>query len=124
MQPPIFQLCANDAGVIALIGSPPRLFSFGRAVGPSGPPPVKPYAVWQNVGGSPENYLAGRPDSDAYSIQVDVYANTESAAEEVAKAISTAVELDAYVVGWYGTSRDPQTNDYRYSFAIDFLVDR
>src|SRR5690606_39848770 len=64
--PPIFRLCAAAAGVKALLGTAPvRLFLFGEA--PEGV--QKPYAVWQVVGGSPENYLAGRPDAEQHSLR-------------------------------------------------------
>lgn len=61
--PPLFPLCASDSSVTALLGTNPvRLFMFGMA--PQGV--QKPYAVWQMVGGSPESYLSGRPDSEGH----------------------------------------------------------
>ena len=71
MYAPIFAVCSASAQVKALIGSNPvRLYLFGEA--PQGV--TYPYAVWQSVGGTPENFLAGRPDADSYTTQVDVYA--------------------------------------------------
>lgn len=118
---PINAVCAMDAGVTALLGTAPmRLYPFGDA--PQDGP--KPYAVWQTIGGEPENYLAGRPDIDAYSLQVDVYAATGQSARAVAKAIRDAVELRAYITRWGGDSRDPATKNYRYSFDLSWLVQR
>jgi len=52
---PINAVCALDAGVIAVLGSAPqRLYPFGDAPQDG----QKPYAVWQTIGGDPENYLA------------------------------------------------------------------
>lgn len=118
---PIFAVCAADPGVTALLGSvPARLYPFGDA--PEGV--VKPYAVWQLVTGSPENYLAGRPDIDGYTLQVDVYATTATSARAVASAISRSIELVAYVTRWGGETKDPETKLYRSSFDIDWLVPR
>lgn len=118
---PIFRVSAADPGVQALLGvSPHRLYPFGEA--PEGV--AKPYAVWQLVTGSPENYLAGRPDMDGYTLQVDVYAESASAARAVTEALSHAIELQAYVTRWGGESKDTETKLYRSSFDIDWLVPR
>jgi len=121
MYPPIFATCKADAGVTALLGSSPcRLYLFGEA-----PQNVaKPYAVWQSVGGQPANYLCQRPDSDRFSLQVDVYADTASAAREVAIAISYAIETSAHVTAWRGESREQETKDYRSSFDVDWFISR
>lgn len=117
---PINAVCAADPAVSALIGSRQRLYPFGDA-----PEKVaKPYVVWQTIGGDPENYLAGRPDVDGYTLQVDVYADSGSSARAVAKAIRDAIELHAHIVRWGGDSRDPVTKNYRYSFDVDWIVQR
>lgn len=121
MYAPIFAVCAANAGVTALLGSSPtRLYPFGEA--PEGA--AQPYVVWQLVTGSPENYLAGRPDLDGYTLQVDVYAATASSARAVTTAVSHAIELQAYVTRWGGETKDAETNLYRSSFDIDWLVPR
>lgn len=118
---PIFAVCAADAGAQALLGvTPHRLYPFGEA--PEGV--VKPYAVWQLVTGSPENYLAGRPDLDGFTLQVDVYALTATSARAVTAAIAHAIELKANVVRWGGENKDTATKLYRSSFDIDWLVPR
>jgi hypothetical protein len=118
---PIFSVSVADPGTQALLGTKPhRLYPFGEA-----PQDVaKPYAVWQLVTGSPENYLAGRPDLDGYTLQVDVYADTGASARAVTDAISHAIELHAYVARWGGESRDAATKLYRSSFDVDWLVPR
>jgi len=79
MYPPIFAVCSSNPGVQAALGSSPcRVFMFGHA--PQGT--TKPYAVWQLIGGSPENYLATRPDADNWSLQIDVYATTGEASPQ------------------------------------------
>ena len=117
----IFPTCAADPAVTALLGtSPVRLFPFGMA--PAGV--AKPYAVWQQVGGSPENYLMGVPDIDSVTLQVDVYATTTSSAKAVAAALRDAIEPVAHVVAWRGESLDAETGNYRVSFDVDWWQGR
>ena len=120
MTPPIFQLCSQAAAVTALLGAGAdlRLYSFGEA--PEGA--AKPYAVWQLVNGEPENYLAGRPDADGVTLQVDVYGTTSTSVHQVRDAIRDAIELRAYVTRWGGEGRDPTTKNYRASFDVDWIV--
>lgn len=120
MYPPIFSVVADDAAATALLGSPPRLYPFGEA--PQSV--VTPYANWQVISGSPENYLHGRPDIDGFTIQVDVFGDTSSSAISAAAAIRDAIELQAHVVHWGGQTRDPDTQRYRVSFDIDWLTPR
>lgn len=119
--PPIFQVAAADPAVQALLGeNPTRLWLFGMS-------PEKPagtYCVWQVIRGSPDNFLAGRPDVESYGLQVDVYAATASAARDAGHAIEYAIELSAQVAGYNGETIDPETKLYRYSFDIDWIVQR
>ncbi|MBT0720598.1 DUF3168 domain-containing protein [Rosenbergiella collisarenosi] len=118
---PIFAVCSKDATVKQLLGtSPVRLYPFGQHYDNV----VYPYVVWQNVGGEPENYLGNRPDIDRFSIQIDVYANSDSEVLAVASAIRDALEGVAYVVRWGQQTMDSETKKYRYSFDIDWLVHR
>jgi len=120
MTPPIFQLCSQAADVTELLGTGAnlRLYSFGEA--PEGV--AKPYAVWQLVNGEPENYLAGRPDADVVTLQIDVYGTTGTTVRQVRDAIRDAIELHAYVTRWGGEGRDPATKNYRASFDVDWIV--
>lgn len=122
MTPPIVQACLNSPTVTALlgVGTGMRLYSFGEAEQGV----AKPYAVWQIVNGTPENYLAGRPDLDGFTLQVDVYATTGDSARKVRDAIRDAVELEAYVTRWGVEGRDPETKNYRASFDVDWKVHR
>ncbi|GFZ70567.1 Uncharacterized protein ALO70_04452 [Pseudomonas amygdali pv. eriobotryae] len=118
---PIFSVCAANSAVTALLGSSPtRLYPFGEA--PEGV--AKPYAVWQLITGSPENYLSGRPNVDGFTLQVDIYADTASSARNVTEAIRNAIELTAYITRWGAESRDTETKLYRSSFDVDWLVHR
>lgn len=121
MIPPIFPVCAASPAVTALLGtSPTRLFPFDEA-----PPGVAtPYAVWQHIGGGPENYLADRPDLDSYSLQVDVYATSGAEAQQVAESLRDVIEPHAYIVRWGPRDTDPDTHYRRISFDVEWHVHR
>jgi len=121
MYPPIFAVCFAAAAVKVALGSAPlRLYLFGEA--PQGV--ARPYAVWQTVGGAPENYLGQAPDLDSYTLQVDVYADTATGARDAAKALRDAIEPHAHIVRWGGESKDPDTDASRLSFDVDWLTPR
>jgi hypothetical protein len=129
MYPPIFPTIKASAAVRALIGSgasgadPVRFYQFGMAPQKV----VKPYAVWQRVGGSPENYLDRVPDMDSLPLQVDVYASEQQGAEvarNVVVALRDAIEPVAHITAWLGESQDPETQNYRSSFQVDWWVPR
>lgn len=121
MYPSFFSVAAADATVTGLFGTTPtRIYPFGEA-------PQKtalPYAVWQIVAGAPENYLSQTPDIDSWTIQIDVYGSNVTAVRSGAEAIRDAIEGAAHVTGWRGESRDPDTNNYRYSFDVDWWETR
>lgn len=120
MDPPIFLVCSTDPGVTALIGSGVdcRIYSFGEA--PEGV--ARPYVVWSLIDGNPENYLAGRPDADGFTLQVDVYAASAGLATQVTSALRDALELKANITRWGASGRDPTTKDYHRSFDIDWIT--
>lgn len=121
MYPPIFTIVAADATVTSIFGSSPvRVYPFGGAPEES----TLPYAVWQIIGGVPENYVTNTPDLDTFLVQMDVYAETATAARSGAEALRDALEDSAHIVSWNGESTDSQTQHYRYSFDINFLTAR
>lgn len=123
--PPIFN-AVNVSPVRALLktgAGPLRFYLFGLA-----PQDVAlPYAVWQTIGGSPENYLNQAPDTDSYSGQIDVYATPAqgpSVARNVAEAIRDAIEPYAHITSWRGERVDHDTKNWRISFDYDWIVYR
>lgn len=115
MYAPIFATCFASSAVKALLGaSPLRLYLFGEAEQST----VKPYATWQTIGGSPENYINQAPDIDSFALQVDCWAATASSVRACAQAIRDAVEPHAHITGWRGESKDVATDLYRLSFDL------
>jgi hypothetical protein len=122
MYPPLHAVCAADTSVQSLLsdGTYLRLYPFGEARQAD----VYPYAVWQIVGGRPENYLGQTPDVDHFSTQVDVYGRTWASAREVAAALQAAIEEVAHVTGYNGEMRDPDTKSFRVSFTVGLVTNR
>jgi len=121
MYPPLFSIVAADGTVQSLFGtSPVRVLPLGSADEKT---PL-PYAVWQTVGGSPENYLGNVPDIDSFLVQVDVYSKAASTARSGAEALRNALEPYAHIDSWRGESKDQTTGNFRYSFDINFLTAR
>lgn len=123
---PIYALAAASSTVVGLLKTPPgqlRFYLFGEADQNT----VKPYAVWQTVGGSPENYINQRPDCDDWSTQVDVYAEDPAGASKartIAFALMDAFEGSAYVTSYNGEFKETETKLYRFSFTVDWITHR
>lgn len=123
MFPPIFPAVDSSTACRALLrtgNGPTRFYQFGFA----GQDPQKPYAVWQRTFGTPENYLGDVPDSDSFTLLVDVYAGSADSARAVALALRDAIEPVAYITSWLGESIDPETKNNRFSFQVDWIVPR
>lgn len=115
--PPLFAICAANAGVTALLGvGPTRLFPFGKA-----PENVaKPYAVYQVLNGVPENYLDEPPDVDDWNIQIDIYGTTPASVTAVLNALRRALEPHCYIERLGGTSTEPNTQLETTSFDVSW----
>lgn len=121
MFPPVFATLLASAPVKALLGSTPlRVYPFGEA-----PQDVsKPYAVYQTIVGTPENYLSDTADMDGFTVQIDVYGSTMSSTRDAASAIRVALEAVAYVTNLREPPRESQTNNFRYGMDVDFFTER
>lgn len=121
--PPLLATVSPDSAVRAIFGtSPVRIYPIGDAPAKGEPDYAAPYATFQTIAGSPENYLSGRPDAGEFREQVDVMAPTLSAARAGAKAIMEAVELVAQVVSYNGNRKDADTQLRVYSFDIAWII--
>ncbi|AHG63190.1 tail completion protein gp17 [Advenella mimigardefordensis] len=119
--PPVFVTAFASAEVKSRLGSSPcRVYMFGMA-----PQNVaKPYAVWQVVGGSPENRMDRVPDTDNFQIQIDVYGDSANDTRLSAESLRDAFEPVSHVVAWRGEDRDAETQLYRSSFDVSWFVKR
>jgi len=119
--PPIYEIISVVPAITNLIGSNPvRCYPFGEA-----PQGVQgPYVVWQLVTGSPDNYLKQSPDTDSFSVQIDIYSKDAEQCRFVATAFRDALQSVSYITRWGGESRDNVTKKYRVSFDVDFITSR
>ena len=121
MYPDIFRHVLQSPDVRALLGElPTRFYPSGKSEQDGS----LPYAVWQTVGGLPENYIDTTPDIDSYSIQIDVWARSVSESRSVAEALRDALESRCHITSWRGESIDPDTNHHNFSFDIDWFQSR
>lgn len=121
MATPLFQVCRQDQGVTALLGIDPlRLYPFAA--------PTEavelPYATYRVISGTPQNFLAERPDVDTYRLQLDAYAQTADIASSVSSALSQAIEPHASIVSYGDETIDKDTGYYRSRFEVSWLVYR
>jgi len=125
MYPPLFSTLFASTSVKAIFGSAPlRVYPFGDAPAKGSAGYALPYAVFQTVGGSPENYLNQAPDLDNWRPQMDVYAASLTLARNAAEAVRDALEPVAYIVSWNGEFRDSETQLFRISFDLSFQTPR
>jgi hypothetical protein len=118
MIPPIFPLIS--ASVTSLGTNPVRFFPFGQATQST----AKPYATYQIITGTPENYLGQTPDIDMALIQVDVWGDTAASVSNAADDIRDALESRAHMTSFGSTGRDFETQLYRYRMDFSFWTDR
>jgi len=113
--PPLFQVLTDDATVRSVLGT--RIYPHGEAPQKV----VEPYAVYQQIFGASERYLATTPDADSSTNQIDVYSKQMSDARAAALAIRDALEGVAYVDISEGP-RDPATNRARVILQVDWIT--
>lgn len=119
--PDIFAKVTGTGLLTQALGQDPvRFFPFGQA--PTGV--ADPYAVWQVVGGAPENYLDVAPDVDSFLIQIDVYGMAADRVRAAAAVLRDAIELHAQLAAWRGESQDRETKRFRVSFDVNWWQQR
>ena len=118
MLPEVYDLLAGDGLVAELVGT--RIYRHGDA--PQGV--STPYVTWFVVSGTPENELSGGPRIDAYSVQVDCWADRDALVEEVATAVRDAIELRYHMTAVVANDRDRDTMRYRIGMTFSFWTSR
>lgn len=119
---PLYRVLREAPAVTALLGNHPnlRVYAFGMA-----PADVaRPYVIWQLTTGFPNNNLSSSPENDLNSIQIDIYATTDTSAESVKNAVRDALEPLVHISSWDGEGREKPTSDYRITFSVDWFVNR
>ena len=124
MTAPIFKLLNASDEVKAFLqtGNKLRAYEFGLA--PDAP--QKPYLVWQDISGIPQNHLDCPANTDHITIQIDIYTLEPLQLRTIREAVRKALELDnsCTVTDLRGNEREPITKLYRTGFDSNWFVDR
>lgn len=118
---PIFELLDASADAHVQFGTPLRVYSFGEV---QGQPVQTPYLVWQNVAGVPNNTLADAPDTEERTTQVDVYAEQQRSVRDAATLARDILESGGYMIDGPRESKEPDTNLFRVSFDVAWILHR
>lgn len=120
---PIYETCQGDAACQTLLGDSDgelRMYPFNLAPKDA----ALPYVTWQNVAGTPTNFVGDDPDSDGFTLQVNVWGVTTGDVIGVTQAIRNAIQGVSYIVRWGNQARDAQTLAFGYDFDVDWLTYR
>ena len=124
MTAPIFALlnASDEVKSFLQTGNKLRAYEFGLA--PDAP--VKPYLVWQDISGDPQNHLDCPANTDHITIQIDIYTLVPDQLRLIREAARKALELDnsCTVTSLRGNEREPITKLYRTGFDSNWFVDR
>ena len=124
MTAPIFALlnASDEVKSFLQTGSKLRAYEFGLA--PDAP--VKPYLVWQDISGDPQNHLDCPANTDHVTIQIDIYTLVPDQLRLIREAARKALELDnsCTVTSLRGNEHEPITKLYLTGFDSNWFVDR
>ena len=124
MTAPIFELlnASDEVKSFLQTGNKLRAYEFGLA--PDAP--QKPYLVWQDISGVPQNHLDCPANTDHITIQIDIYTLEPLQLRTIREAVRKALELDnaCTVTDLRGNEREPITKLYRTGFDSNWFVDR
>ena len=96
------------AGVPQLGTNPVRFFEFGTAPTLTTPP----YATWQELLGTPLNFLEGNPSTDSVKVQIDAWAASAAECRALARSIRRALDQHGTFT-FYQNAWDEESRLYR-----------
>lgn len=117
MTAPVFSTLANTSAVTDLVST--RIYEDVAPQNVS-----RPYVVWQEIGGSAENYLSETPGIDYARIQIDCYAESKSLVRAIAIAVRDALDLQGYQIGNPRSDFSASTKLFSVSMDYSFWVTR
>lgn len=120
INPKIFEILNSSNAVKAVLGSPVRVYPWGRAP----QKPRKPYATYEMYNAVPENYLGDIPDIDNKATQLQVFSETTEALDSCFISIRDVIEPVAHITSFQTISRDDETDLYSFIMDIDFWEER
>ena len=120
---PILRILSTPE-VLAIVGSPARIYHFGNA--PQGV--LRPYITWFVVVSDPYSHLSGPPGADMDVIQIDCWAGPDdyqdTACLRLARAARDALELAGQSCRVIANRREPDTGLFHIGLQVDFIHNR
>jgi len=120
MLPPVYATLAGEAGVLALLGDPPRISRHGRAPQDS----ARPYLTWGLVVSTPENTLSETPSMDRATVQIDCWAMNSSEVVTLAQTVRDVMESVAHMTSVIVDEREAATKLYHIAMQFDWFLGR
>jgi hypothetical protein len=129
VQSAVFAIISTTPAVTSIIGTSPCAF-YPDSV-PQGV--LVPAAVYQTVGGAPENMLQGPAPADYVRMQIAAWALDADAARALAEAIRSALEDEAallaqgiscYCIGLTMSTYESETERYGVLYDYGFWIGR
>lgn len=117
MSDPLLFLMLNTPALKAVLGTDLRLHIAGDV--PQSP--VAPYATFQLVSDVPDNNLINNASSSRYTMQIDVWAKSQSQARTIAALIRRTLRPHAYMT-FKLEDFDKDTDLKRTSQTFDFMI--
>ena len=116
----LYQIITANNRCRDLLGEEPRFYPHGMAEADE----IRPYAVYQQVGGAPVKCVGGSANMDHELVQIDVYSDQYNSAQDAYNAIRNALEPYHEIASFNGRSRDPATKDWRITFTLSMFNQR
>jgi len=118
MHAPLFALCKDKPELQAYLGiNPFRLYPFGNAPRDG----LKPYAVWQRIGGAAEIALNGDFGFETIDLQLDCYADNLIQVRSMIKTFYEVLYNQAQIVRYGLEAFEPEAQLWRSSFDMRFM---
>ncbi|EMB7125462.1 DUF3168 domain-containing protein [Acinetobacter baumannii] len=116
---PIFRILNANSKIKALLGEDLKVY---EDVAPSGIEP--PYAVWQIITASSENYLDSQAKLDHVMYQVIVYDTDVIRATAIRAAIRSVLGDHSYILNSMINGKETQTKLFSRGFDANWFVKR
>lgn len=117
--PRIFQIIKNNSACTNLLGTSPVRFYPAGVANKQAP---TPYATYNVVVGSPQNYLDKPADMDQKATQIDIFGKDFNECDVTYAAIRAALEPVAnqiYINSFATPDRDSETGLYHARLEVD-----
>lgn len=123
MTHPVYALLGASAAVTAIVGAPPNMRVYAAGAIPDGA--ALPVLTYQIISGQPESYIDAGATIERQRVQVDAWALTHAAAEQLQLVAMRAIENGGrnVCINNNGPDYEPETKRFRSSRDFEVWVD-